>query len=191
MTTIADERAFRVLNGAHLKKLANAEEIASAAGVDPEFARSVLGSAVDNGWAIDMDGKYLLLPDGTATVQGFYRHAYQAHRSNSQIVSWYDRFETLNEQFIKQVTDWQIAGGDEKTEEKLIKTVERLTRSMQEIIPAIPRYDVYIRRFENSIALADRGEKDYICKPTIDSVHNIWFEFHEDILSVLGRPRDA
>src|SRR6478672_11898080 len=33
----------------------------------------------------------------------------------------------------------------------------------------------------------DEGEKEFVCTPTIDSVHNIWFEFHEDILSVIGR----
>jgi hypothetical protein len=25
----------------------------------------------------------------------------------------------------------------------------------------------------------------------VDSIHNIWFEFHEDILTLLGRPRDV
>ena len=34
------------------------------------------------------------------------------------------------------------------------------------------------------------GLREYVCKPTIDFVHNIWFEFHEDFLAVLGRPRD-
>ena len=27
--------------------------------------------------------------------------------------------------------------------------------------------------------------------PSVDSVHNIWFEIHEDILTLLGRPRDV
>jgi hypothetical protein len=72
-----------------------------------------------------------------------------------------------------------------------MKTVERLMKFLEEIIPSIPRYESYVRRFANSISLVDRGDRDYVCKPTIDSVHNIWFEFHEDILSVLGRPRDA
>jgi hypothetical protein len=191
MTAITDDNSFRVLNGAHLKKMANAGEIARAVGVAPETAQAVLGAAVDSGWVMDMDGKYLLLPEGTEVVQEFYRNAYAELRADQKVVTWYDRFEIINEQFIKQVTEWQTTSGDEKAQEKLIKTVERLMKSMQEIIPAIPRYDIYVRRFENSVALADRGDKDYICKPTIDSVHNIWFEFHEDILSVLGRPRDA
>jgi hypothetical protein len=39
--------------------------------------------------------------------------------------------------------------------------------------------------------LVDQGRREFVCKPTLDSVHNIWFEFHEDILAVLGRPRDT
>jgi hypothetical protein len=27
--------------------------------------------------------------------------------------------------------------------------------------------------------------------PGVDSIHTIWFECHEDILTLLGRPRDV
>lgn len=186
-----DERTFLVLNGAHLKKMASAEAIAKAVGVDPEAANAVLAAASAKGWALEVEGKILLLPEGTAAVHDYYRNAYQEQRMSAQLMSWYGRFEALNEQFIKQVTDWQKADGDERIEARLLKTVERLMKSLADILPLIPRYECYTRRFAASIAAIDRGDKDYVCKPTVDSVHNIWFELHEDILSVLGRPRDA
>ncbi len=191
MTQIADESAFLVLNGAHLKKMAKAEEIADAVGVDIQTAGMTLAAAIENGWAIDMDGRFLLLPEGTAAVHEFYRERYGPMRLNAQLLAWYDRFEAINEQFIKQVSDWQGTDGDERAESRLIKTVERLTKILGEILPSIPRYETYVRRFSRSVSFIDRGDKDYVCKPTVDSVHNVWFEFHEDILSVLGRPRDA
>jgi hypothetical protein len=191
MSQITDERSFLVLNGAHLKKMATAEEIAVAVGVDPELAERTLALAVGNGWAMDMEGKFLLLPDGTAVLEDYYRLAYQQMRADPRLVAWYDRFERLNEQFIKHVTNWQAADGDDGVQAKLLKTVERLTRSLDDIIPSIPRYEGYARRFAHSVSRVDLGDKDFVCKPTIDSVHNIWFEFHEDILSVLGRPRDV
>ena len=86
---------------------------------------------------------------------------------------------------MKQVSEWQATEGDERVQSRLMKTVERLMKFLEEIIPSIPRYESYVRRFANSISLVDRGDRDYVCKPTIDSIHNIWFEFHEDILSVL------
>ena len=191
MTEITDERAFLVLNGAHLKKMANAEEIAAAVGVDVQTAASVLASAIAKDWAMDIDGRFLLTPEGAAVVHEYYRDIYAPLRLNTNMIAWYDRFEAINEQFIKQVSEWQTTEGDERVQSRLMKTVERLMKFLEEIIPSIPRYESYVRRFSNSISLVDRGDRDYVCKPTIDSVHNIWFEFHEDILSVLGRPRDA
>ena len=184
MTEITDERAFLVLNGARLKKMANAEEIAAAVGVDVQTAASVLASAIAKDWAMDVDGRFLLVPEGTAVVHEYYRDIYGSLRLNTNLLAWYDRFEAINEQFIKQVSEWQATEGDERVQARLMKFLE-------EIIPSIPRYETYVRRFANSVSLVDRGDKDYVCKPTIDSVHNVWFEFHEDILSVLGRPRDA
>ena len=74
---------------------------------------------------------------------------------------------------------------------KVLRIVERLTKALDELTAAIPRYRHYIRRFRDSVARVDRGEREYMCGPTIDFIHTIWFEFHEDILSVLGRPRDV
>ena len=171
--------------------MANAEEIAAAVGVDEQTAASVLASAIAKDWAMDVDGRFLLVPEGTAVVHKYYRDIYGPLRLNANLLAWYDRFEAINEQFIKQVSEWQATEGDERVQSRLMKTVERLMKFLEEIIPSIPRYESYVRRFANSISLVDRGDRDYVCKPTIDSVHNIWFEFHEDILSVLGRPRDA
>jgi predicted transcriptional regulator len=190
MTTIS-EQEFCVLNGAHLKKMATVEEIGSAVGIDPATVATVLEAAATSGLVMNMEGKYLLLPEGTSAVHDYYRNAYEALRSSAPLIAWYDRFEAVNEQFIKQVSDWQSIEGEERIQGRLIKTVERLMKNLKEIIPDIPRYANYVRRFTDSVALVDAGNKDYVCKPTIDSIHNVWFEFHEDILSVLGRPRDT
>lgn len=190
MTAIS-EKEFCVLNGAHLKKMATIEEIGAAVGLDPTDVAEVLAVAVAGGLAMNMDGRYLLLPDGTSAVQDYYRTTYMPMRTNALLLVWYDRFEIINEQFIKQVSDWQSTEGDERIQGRLMKTVERLMKNLEEIVSKIPRYQNYVRRFADSIALVDSGNKNYVCKPTIDSIHNVWFEFHEDVLSVLGRPRDT
>jgi hypothetical protein len=191
MPDIADEHTFLVLNAAHLKKLASAEEIAHACGVGAETAGTVLASAAETGLALNMDGRYMLMPEGTEAVLSYYRRAYETARADPDANAWYDRFEAINAQFIKQVSDWQTSGGEERAQSRVLKTVERLIRNLEDLTATIPRYETYVRRFEHSMALVDRGDTDYVCKPTIDSVHNIWFEFHEDILNVLGRTRDA
>ena len=189
--TALSEKQFLVLNGAHLKKMASARELARAVGVDAAEAEAVLSAAEADGFLMVADGKYLLLPEGTNAVHEYYSTVYQTLRSDEAILAWYDRFEAINDQFIKQVSEWQSTDGDDRIQGRMIKTVGRLTRNIHELTPLIPRYNIYIDRFAASVALVDQGEKDYVCKPTLDSVHNVWFEFHEDILSVIGRPRDT
>ena len=50
-------------------------------------------------------------------------------------------------------------------------------------------FEVYGERFEVAMRGADSGQRDLISSPMHDSVHNIWFEFHEDLLRTLGRER--
>jgi hypothetical protein len=191
MPTDVENEMFLVLNGSHLKKMATSDEVAAAVGVAPKVAAEQLLMALDKGWVMNVDGKYLVLPDGTSAVHQFYKQFYGELRAKGALVAWYDRFESLNDQFIKAVSDWQKSDGDPKAESRIVRIVERLVKALTELTPTIPRYEHYIRRFGDGVARIDRGERDYVCGPTIDSVHTIWFEFHEDILSVLGRPRDV
>ncbi|RBP16060.1 hypothetical protein DFR50_10621 [Roseiarcus fermentans] len=186
-----EDATFLVLNGSHLKKMATAEEIAAAVGVASDVAAECLAAAVERGWAMNLEGKYLVVPDGTAQVHRSYAELYEPLRREGALPAWYARFEALNDQFIKAVSDWQKSDGDAKAEAKILKIAERLIKAIRDIVPTIPRYENYVRRFASGVARVDRGERDYVCGPTIDSVHTVWFEFHEDILSVLGRPRDV
>ena len=188
----ADEDAtFLVLNGAHLKKMATADDIAGAVGVPSEVAQQELASAVEKGWAISVGGRYLVVPAGTAVVHEFYAKLYAPLRGDAAIEAWYGRFDALNDQFIKAVSDWQKDEEDEKAKTKILKAVERLVKALRDIVPTIPRFANYIHRFTEGVGRVDRGDRNYVCGPSIDSVHTVWFEFHEDILSVLGRPRDV
>jgi hypothetical protein len=186
-----DDSAFRVLNAAHLKKMARAEEIAGIAGISLQVAEAELEQAVASGWAMSLEGRFLVTPEGTARVHEHYGRLYGALRDDAALKAWYERFETLNDQFIKAVSDWQTSGADDKALSKVVKVVERLVKGLKDITPTLPRYEIYVRRFTEGVGLIDRGQLDYVCGPTLDSVHTIWFEFHEDILSVLGRPRDV
>jgi len=126
-----------------------------------------------------------------AQVQGYYRQTYSDLSEREEMSRWYARFEAINNQFIKLVTDWQQTGGDPKVQDRVIATVERLVKLIGEITQLVPRYAGYTRRFERSVTTVDEGNPDFVCTPTVDSLHNIWFEFHEDFLAVLGRPRDT
>jgi len=182
---------FVTLNAIYLKKMATAETIADATGLARELVAQRLAAAGDVGWIMNLPAGAMLLTEGTDQVLAYYREAYAAVRADPTVVKWYENFEALNTRFIGAVTEWQRSEGDERIERRLLQAAEKLGKDINQLVPRIPRYTAYPRRLERSMDLVDQGQHDFVCKPTIDSVHNIWFEFHEDILAVLGRPRDT
>jgi len=186
-----DEDAFSVLNALFLKKMASVADLADIVGVPIDEVRSLVNGFAERDLVLDMDGDLLIQPDGMAEVQSHYREAYSDLSKSEEMQRAYTRFEAINTQFIKHVTDWQQTEGDTKAQDRVIATVEKLIKLLAEIIPLVPRYGGYVRRFERSVTAVDQGNSDFVCTPTVDSLHNIWFEFHEDFLTLLGRPRDT
>jgi hypothetical protein len=132
----------------------------------------------------------MVLEEGIAQVTGYYREAYSELRSDTALTDWYKAFESLNERFVAAVTEWQETSS-ERSERRVMQAGDRLAKDIARLIPHVPRYDSYVRRLERSMECVDAGERDYVCNPMVDSVHSVWFEFHEDILTVLGRVRDT
>lgn len=187
-----DDETFEILNAIYLHKMATPAHIADVTGHSLDRVEAVLKDQADAAAVLDLDGSFLLQEGGTSSVLAFYRARYAPLRADQVIMEWYDKFETaLNRQFIKAVSDWQTSDGDARAQEKMAKLVERMIHHLDMAMPWVPRYERYSQRFERAMARADRGESDFVCKPTVDSMHNIWFEFHEDILAVVGRPRDV
>ncbi|PWR21675.1 hypothetical protein [Zavarzinia compransoris] len=190
--TVIDAATFDVLNAIYLRKMAPVPHIASVTELSEAQVSDLLQRELEEAAVLDMGGAFLLLEPGTAKVLAFYRGTYAALRAEGGILRWYDKFETaLNQQFIRAVSEWQTSDGDDRARDKMAKLVERMVRHLGQVVDEIPRYGKYANRFERALALVDQGEQDFVCKPTVDSMHNVWFEFHEDILAVVGRPRDV
>lgn len=185
-----NESAFLVLNAIYLKKMGANEQIAAISGLPLDEVRGLTETFSVDEKLFEMPDGVMLMPSGTDAVLEYYRETYREFRDLPEATRWYERFETVNQRFIALVSEWQQLR-DEKTEDRMFQQVAKLIKQLGEIVGRIPRYGEYIRRFENSMGLVDRGDKQYVCSPSVDSVHNVWFEFHEDILAVLGRPRDT
>jgi len=186
------ESDFIILNAVYLKKLVAVPQIAEVTELAPDDVARCVAAATERGWLMDMgpDG-VMPLEEGIEQVTNHYREVYASLRSEAALSDWYRNFETLNKRFIAAVTEWQESDGDERSERHLLQAAERLAKDIAKLVPRIPRYAGYVRRLERSMERVDAGEHDFVCKPTVDSVHSVWFEFHEDILTVLDRPRDT
>ncbi|MBB3175364.1 hypothetical protein FHR90_003218 [Endobacter medicaginis] len=189
---IVDDATFDVLNAIYLHKMSTAQHIAEVVEQSVDDVLATLHREEADTSVCDVGPGWLLETAGTAKVLAFYREKYAGLRADGDIIHWYEKFEsTLNQQFIKAVSEWQTSEGDGKAQEKMVRLVDRMIRHLGQVTDRIPRYRFYAERFQRAMAKADRGESQFVCKPTVDSMHNIWFEFHEDILAVVGRPRDV
>jgi hypothetical protein len=191
-STLVDDTTFDALNAIYLHKMATPGHVADVTELPQRKVEAILFRELADEAVLDLGGSWLLQEAGTAKVLAYYDATYAPLRAQGEIMPWYERFETsLNQQFIKAVSLWQTSDGDEHARDKMAKLVERMIGNLGQITAGVPRYEKYAHRFERAMGRADRGEIDYVCKPTVDSMHNIWFEFHEDILAVVGRPRDV
>jgi hypothetical protein len=184
-----NDEVFEALNAVYLRKIASADVVTECTGIDPGRVREVLATEAESGLLEDLGGQFMLSEDGTRAVLEGYEERYAALRENSEVEDWYQRFETLNSQFLQTISAWQTSGQDEGVLDRLLKIITRQVRALASITGTVPRYARYASRFERSLELVEAGKSEFISSPTADSLHNIWFEFHEDILTLLGRPR--
>jgi hypothetical protein len=194
---------FEVLNVIALKKMCSVAAVAQVL----EVAE---GDVADTVAALERDEligrvEKLLLPtdDAGLVLEAFAAWAYGALRSDPATERLHERFERINAQFLQAMSAWQqIEVGDQKVandhsdpdyDERIIsragKLVERLAPITRALADRDPRFDRYRTRFDEALTRVDRGEVDYLTSPRLESVHNIWFEFHEDLLRTLGRER--
>jgi predicted outer membrane lipoprotein len=192
MTRLSAEE-FGLLNALWLRKMATRGMLEENAGLTAEVAETCLGAATDGGLVRGL-GDYIVLTDeGRRAVLDHYNGEYSDLREQAEFLDWYERFEGYNSRFLSLMSAWQTETDEEqeRTYSRLCRVVERHVDALRVAAPWIPRYGHYAARFERSLEHVDSGRSDYVSSPVVDSLHNIWFEFHEDLLAVLGRPRES
>lgn len=194
---------YDVLNAVVLKKMATAEAVAAATGVAPDRVREVLAALADQGLVVLAGGSALPTDDAEPALAAAAADRYAAVRADEDVAGLVERFETVNARFLTTMTSWQQVdvGGrtvandhtdpeyDAKVIDRLDKLVHRLTPLLEALAAHDPRFARYPDRFAAALAAIDAGDHDLVSSPVRDSVHNVWFEFHEDLLRTLGRER--
>lgn len=186
-----DDATFALLNAVYLKKLATVEDLAALTGTPVPDTDAAVDALGEQAMLVSTPAGVMLSDAGRRQVTDYYAASYTTARADPNVVAWYERFEGWNERFIALVSEWQRSDGDAAVLERLIKVADRLATAIDELTAQVPRYAAYVRRFTTAITLVDAGDRDLVANPRRDSIHNIWFEFHEDVLAVLGRPRET
>ncbi|GAA4535984.1 hypothetical protein [Pseudonocardia xishanensis] len=194
---------YDVLNVVALKKMATAATVAHVTGHSPDEVERVLTCLADRGLVVLAGDAALPTNDAEPALAESAGSHYAGVRGDDDLAKLIDRFEAVNAQFLVTMSSWQQidVGGrkvindhsDSEYDEKVIARLEKLTERLRPLLNALAEYDgrfgVYPRRFDAAMHGIDAGRHDLVSSPTEDSVHNIWFEFHEDLLRTLGRER--
>lgn len=186
-----NEELFLALNAVYLRKMGSVEAICECTGLDRGAVQALLGQALIDGLVLELDAEFVLDDTGRRAVLLFYDAAYGHLRTGGKVLEWYAQFEILNAQFLKLISEWQTSGGERRVLAQLLRVVERHIAAIHRIEETIPRYQTYAHRFTAAMDRVDLGDLSFVTNPRADSIHNIWFEFHEDILAVVGKPRDT
>jgi hypothetical protein len=194
---------FEVLNVIVLKGLCETPAVADLLALpQPAVEETVAG--LERRDLIGRAGE-LLLPTVAAepALVAFAAAAYGDLRSEAESDGLHVRFERINAQLLQTMAAWQQidVGGhkvandhsDREYDERIIERVAKLVVRLERITDALaehdPRFLRYAERFDAALDRVDRGEREYLSSPGLESVHNIWFEFHEDLLRSLGKAR--
>jgi hypothetical protein len=110
------------------------------------------------------------------------------------IAKSYNRFLAVNQPVKDLCARWQSASTEEvalfAATEGLAEIVDRVTPALRRAGEAVVRFGTYAPRLRAALEAARQGDSRFVTDPRVDSVHNIWFECHEDYLVTLGRSRE-
>jgi len=108
----------------------------------------------------------------------------------------YREFLLLNDRFKALVTIWQTSpehapGTAAWTAARA--ALEHLHRDLGRLVAEagrmLPRLADYARRFDAALAAIRADDASMLASPLKDSYHTVWFEYHEELISLTGRNR--
>jgi hypothetical protein len=192
-----------VMHGLAIKKHGTPEAVAGLMGLDAGKARSLLAQATAEGRAVETSGAYALTPLARMALDGEYSKVYADQRASQDFVAAYERFEAVNKELKRLITDWQTieVGGqrvandhsdrahDEAIIDRLGDLHERVDAALEALAAGLPRLSIYAKKLLAALEKAEDGEIEWVSGAKIESYHTVWFELHEDLLRILGRER--
>ncbi|MBW0116433.1 hypothetical protein [Pseudonocardia abyssalis] len=198
-----DKVDYDVLNVVALKKMASAPTIAIDTGVDAADVTAALARLSAQGLVVVVGDAALPTDEAEPALAAAASEYYADLRGDPEVGELVEKFETVNSQFLTTMSSWQQidVGGrkvandhtDSEYDDKVISRIEKLVARLGPLLAGLAGHDgrfaAYPRRFAATIETIDAGQHDFVSSPTKDSVHNIWFELHEDLLRTLGRER--
>lgn len=190
-----------------IKGVASAEVLAGAAGATEDEVVAQLAQLASSGLIEWRDGAlpgWRLCPIGEKADDDALAEEGEAEGFRQAVAAAHRRFLELNGEVLAVCTDWQLVGargpapvpndhGDERYDAEVIARLGDLHRRAEDLLETLTgvasRFGHYRRRLREAVQRVQAGERDWFTRPLLDSVHQVWFELHQDLLLTLGIDR--
>jgi hypothetical protein len=107
------------------------------------------------------------------------------------LAALYERFLVVDRDLKQAITTWQLADEARKpAAQGAVLTVAAAAGGVAAALAQVAaRLAPYPHRIAAAVAAIATGEARFVASPRVDSLHQVWFELHEDLLATLGRSR--
>ncbi len=114
-------------------------------------------------------------------------------RDAGKVAEVYEAFVAADRELKRAITAWQLADDTRKPATlDMVLTIAATAGGVAAAIAAIaPRFAPYPGRIAAAAGAIATGDARFVASPRVDSLHQIWFELHENLLATLGRSRTA
>lgn len=189
-----------VLQVLHVKGRATLDALASAVRTDPSEA---VAGFVDAGLVEDSRFGYKLTDLARPRVDELY--ALEREQAGAVVEDVYAVFGPIDGEVKQIVTDWQMrpVGGelvvndhtdhryDAAVIARLRHTDARVGEALAPLTVALPRFSLYPERLDQALTSVGAGDHSMLAAPLKDSYHTVWFELHEELITLAGRTRSS
>ena len=182
-----------------LKGRASAAILADALSLSPDTADALYGPLCDQQLCAKRGGGLQLTPAGRDRLTVLLADE-RAQADAAAVVAVYEDFCVFNAELKQIMTDWQLkrdgsandhadAAFDRDVLQRLGDLHRRVGPLLRRLAKLSPRLAAYGNRLARAAARVAAGDHSYIARIISDSYHTVWFELHDDLMSLAGLKR--
>lgn len=190
-----------VLQAVRLKGRVKPDELAATLGADPDDVAAATRRLTESGFLI-ADATLRISSEGRARLEALLTEERRAVDSTAMTAA-YEHFGSVNGDFKRVVTDWQLKGGpggvpnghdDAEYDAAVLARLDGVHARVLPIIEAaaaqVPRLAAYADKLGAALDRVKSGETAWLTRPLVDSYHTVWFELHEELIGAAGLTRE-
>ncbi len=192
---------FTLLRLAELKGRASADILAEALEMPVNVAEDYYLRLCAQGLCSESGGGFSVTDKGRSHLQEHLSQE-RTHADPAAVVVFYEDFCVFNADLKQIMTAWQIrpdgtlndhseSDYDRGVLQRLADLHLRVGPLLRRLSQLSPRLAAYESRLGRAAGRVAAGDRRYLARIIADSYHTVWFELHEELLSLAGLKREV